>query len=233
MGRLTREQQREIAAIPPSQTPRLIFRKCRRSSTGARPRSVSSIVRRRGQSPCAWTPTWSNGSRVTGPVIKPKRTCFCDTPCTVPRQQSPRESGGGRSRFVCSKPGPVAPTLSPQMGRRVGECNGLTFLSTHEKIARVTTFGAVLRQLRNKTGLGIKGLAPELGVTYSYLSKLENNEVGPSEKWSTESLDTSDMTAIDYCSPLGKSRKTFSRFSVITRMKRFDTRSRERFGTHK
>jgi HTH-type transcriptional regulator, competence development regulator len=44
------------------------------------------------------------------------------------------------------------------------------------------TFGEVLRQLRTKTGLGIKGLAPELGVTYSYLSKLENNEVGPSEK---------------------------------------------------
>jgi len=42
-------------------------------------------------------------------------------------------------------------------------------------------FGKVLRQLRAKRGLGIKKLAPELGVTYSYLSKLENNEVGPSE----------------------------------------------------
>lgn len=46
----------------------------------------------------------------------------------------------------------------------------------------MATFGEVLRQLRTKTGLGIKSLAPELGVTYSYLSKLENNEVGPSEK---------------------------------------------------
>jgi len=26
-------------------------------------------------------------------------------------------------------------------------------------------------------------LAPDLGVTYSYLSKLENNEVGPSEEF--------------------------------------------------
>jgi transcriptional regulator with XRE-family HTH domain len=43
-------------------------------------------------------------------------------------------------------------------------------------------FGTVLRQLRTKTGIGIKGLAPRLGVSYSYLSKLENDEVGPSEE---------------------------------------------------
>lgn len=42
-------------------------------------------------------------------------------------------------------------------------------------------FGKVLRKLRAQRGLGIKKLAPELGVSYSYLSKLENNEVGPSE----------------------------------------------------
>jgi transcriptional regulator with XRE-family HTH domain len=42
-------------------------------------------------------------------------------------------------------------------------------------------FGKLLRQLRATRGLGIKKLAPELGVTYSYLSKLENSEVGPSE----------------------------------------------------
>ena len=42
-------------------------------------------------------------------------------------------------------------------------------------------FGRILRELRTKSGLGIKRLAPELGVTYSYLSKLENEEVGPSE----------------------------------------------------
>lgn len=42
-------------------------------------------------------------------------------------------------------------------------------------------FGAVLRELRTKTGIGIKSLAPQLGVTYTYLSKLENGEVGPSE----------------------------------------------------
>jgi len=43
-------------------------------------------------------------------------------------------------------------------------------------------FGTVLRQLRTGTGIGIKGLAPKLGVSYSYLSKLENDEVGPSEE---------------------------------------------------
>lgn len=42
-------------------------------------------------------------------------------------------------------------------------------------------FGNILRQLRAKKGLGIKRLAPDLGVTYTYLSKLENNEAGPSQ----------------------------------------------------
>jgi HTH-type transcriptional regulator, competence development regulator len=43
-------------------------------------------------------------------------------------------------------------------------------------------FGRILRELRTQSGLGIKRLAPELGVTYSYLSKLENEEIGPSEE---------------------------------------------------
>lgn len=42
-------------------------------------------------------------------------------------------------------------------------------------------FGEILRQLRSQTGRGIKRLAPELGVSYTYLSKLENNETRPSE----------------------------------------------------
>jgi len=41
-------------------------------------------------------------------------------------------------------------------------------------------FGHLLRQLRTKTGIGIKRLAPELRVSYTYLSKLENNEISPS-----------------------------------------------------
>lgn len=41
-------------------------------------------------------------------------------------------------------------------------------------------FGQLLRQLRTKTGIGIKRLAPELRVSYTYLSKLENNEINPS-----------------------------------------------------
>jgi transcriptional regulator with XRE-family HTH domain len=43
-------------------------------------------------------------------------------------------------------------------------------------------FGRILRQLRTQSGVGIKRLAPELGVTYSYLSKLENEDIGPSER---------------------------------------------------
>jgi transcriptional regulator with XRE-family HTH domain len=42
-------------------------------------------------------------------------------------------------------------------------------------------FGQILRQLRKREGIGIKGLAPKLGVSYSYLSKLENDELGPYE----------------------------------------------------
>jgi transcriptional regulator with XRE-family HTH domain len=43
-------------------------------------------------------------------------------------------------------------------------------------------FGDILRDVRSKTGIGIKRLAPELGVSYSYLSKLESNQVRPSEE---------------------------------------------------
>jgi transcriptional regulator with XRE-family HTH domain len=41
-------------------------------------------------------------------------------------------------------------------------------------------FGQILRELRTKAGVGIKRLAPELNVSYTYLSKLENNEIRPS-----------------------------------------------------
>lgn len=41
-------------------------------------------------------------------------------------------------------------------------------------------FGSILRQLRSERGQGIKSLAPELGVNYSYLSKLENHTIMPS-----------------------------------------------------
>ena len=43
-------------------------------------------------------------------------------------------------------------------------------------------FGALLKNLRGKSGLSIKRLAPELDVNYTYLSKLENNKVSPSEE---------------------------------------------------
>jgi HTH-type transcriptional regulator, competence development regulator len=41
-------------------------------------------------------------------------------------------------------------------------------------------FGAYLRDLRKKTDLGLKRVAPALGLSYSYLSKLENGLVEPS-----------------------------------------------------
>ena len=43
-------------------------------------------------------------------------------------------------------------------------------------------FGSLLKILREKSGLSIKRLAPELDVNYTYLSKLENNKVSPSEE---------------------------------------------------
>ena len=43
-------------------------------------------------------------------------------------------------------------------------------------------FGSYLRDLRQKTHLGIKQVGPEVGVSYSYLSKLENGLVEPSEE---------------------------------------------------
>jgi transcriptional regulator with XRE-family HTH domain len=41
-------------------------------------------------------------------------------------------------------------------------------------------FGAILRELREEQGMGIKKLAPELGVSYTYLSKLEHDQIRPS-----------------------------------------------------
>lgn len=43
-----------------------------------------------------------------------------------------------------------------------------------------TSFGSRIRELRYQRGIGIKKLAPELGVDYSYLSRLENEKVLPS-----------------------------------------------------
>lgn len=43
-------------------------------------------------------------------------------------------------------------------------------------------FGQLLRQLRKERQLGIKKLAPDLDVNYTYLSKLENDKAIPSEE---------------------------------------------------
>jgi transcriptional regulator with XRE-family HTH domain len=64
--------------------------------------------------------------------------------------------------------------------RHLGQADqGLTNQSTHPIIIEVS-FGKILRQLRNEQSIGIKKLAPALGVDYSYLSKLENESIGPS-----------------------------------------------------
>lgn len=42
------------------------------------------------------------------------------------------------------------------------------------------SFGKLIADLRSKEGLGIKGLAPRVGITYTYLSKLENDRAVPS-----------------------------------------------------
>jgi HTH-type transcriptional regulator, competence development regulator len=44
------------------------------------------------------------------------------------------------------------------------------------------TLGEILRQLRRDQGVGIKRLAPELKVDYSYISRLENDKVVPSKE---------------------------------------------------
>ena len=43
------------------------------------------------------------------------------------------------------------------------------------------TFGEKCRELRKRQGQGIKSLANDLTVNYTYLSKIENNRTSPSE----------------------------------------------------
>lgn len=43
------------------------------------------------------------------------------------------------------------------------------------------SFGDLLKKLRKKENIGIKKLAPRLNVSYTYLSKLENDKVIPSK----------------------------------------------------
>ena len=43
------------------------------------------------------------------------------------------------------------------------------------------SFGDLLKHLRRKEGIGIKRLGPRLNISYTYISKLENNKVIPSD----------------------------------------------------
>jgi len=42
------------------------------------------------------------------------------------------------------------------------------------------TFGKLLKSLRLRKNVSIKKLGPELGLNYTYISKLENSKVNPS-----------------------------------------------------
>jgi len=44
------------------------------------------------------------------------------------------------------------------------------------------TFGSLLRKLRKNKGIGIKKMAPEIDLDYTYLSRIENDKVMPSEQ---------------------------------------------------
>ena len=44
------------------------------------------------------------------------------------------------------------------------------------------TFGKLLKSLRNEKRVSIKQLAAEVGLNYTYISKLENSKVNPSSK---------------------------------------------------
>lgn len=48
------------------------------------------------------------------------------------------------------------------------------------KLGKSDTVGAALRDLRKRTKFGIKTVAPKVGVSYTYLSKIENNVKLPS-----------------------------------------------------
>ena len=43
-------------------------------------------------------------------------------------------------------------------------------------------FGELLKDLRKKKGVGIKKIAKDVGLDYTYISKLENLKVNPSSK---------------------------------------------------
>ena len=54
-------------------------------------------------------------------------------------------------------------------------------MDSEKKVRRRSiTFGKKLKSLRREKGIGIKTLAPELKINYTYLSKLENDKILPS-----------------------------------------------------
>jgi len=49
-----------------------------------------------------------------------------------------------------------------------------------KKVAKAPSLGPTLREIRRESGVSLKAAGPELGVSYTYLSKIENGYVTPS-----------------------------------------------------
>lgn len=58
----------------------------------------------------------------------------------------------------------------------------MTAQATRRILQEVSRLGKKLRQAREAKGLGLKSAAPEIGVTYTYLSKIETGTVLPSDE---------------------------------------------------
>lgn len=63
--------------------------------------------------------------------------------------------------------------------------------------------GQLLRILRVKAGMGIKVAAPKVGVSYTYLSKVENNVKTPSPGFVTSLCELYESNPDDLIAKLG------------------------------
>src|ERR1035437_1596005 len=97
----------------------------------------------------------------------------------MPRRSKPRGSKRGMDRRMASMAGVARASSSDWLSwLRFGLTK-----SVNPGYTRLVRFGELLRQLRDESGTGIKRLAPELGVSYTYLSKLENGNTAPSDEF--------------------------------------------------
>ncbi len=64
--------------------------------------------------------------------------------------------------------------------------------------------GQTLRAIRKEKGVGIKVIAPKLGVNYSYLSKIENGYSSPSAEFLSRLADYFRVDRDDLYAAAGK-----------------------------